>query len=136
MAMPLVLAYAQKSGTGVSNVTVVAVGIGVFAAICVLVFAVIGLAVGRRHRQREIIMVAAIFWAILCCASVGNALIQQAKWSEEYLLRLQSGYYTDAQAQVDAPQLPWTSWTILAGAYGALLLWSFASPAPPRAGSS
>jgi drug/metabolite transporter (DMT)-like permease len=134
--MSMALAYAQQSGTGVSNVTVVAVGIGVFAVLCGLVFAVIGLVVGRRHRQREIIAVAAIFWAIICAVTVGKALLDQAKWSEEYLLRLQSGYYTQAQADADAPQLPWTSWTILAGVYGALLLWSFASPAAPRDGSS
>lgn len=134
--MPIVLAYAQQQGTGISNLTVAAVGLGVFVGICGLVFGVIAMAVARRHHQREIIAVATIFWAVICCITVGKALLDQAKWSEEYLLRLQSGYYSQAQAQTDAPQLPWITWTILAGVYGALLLWSFASVPPPRDGSS
>jgi hypothetical protein len=126
------LAYAQQPDSGDSNLTVMVVGIAVICGICGLAFAIVGLAHWRRHRQREIIIVAAIFWAILSTASVAYALLQQSKWSGEYLLRLQSGYYTPAQAQNDAPQLPWNSWTILAGAYAALMAWSLV---PPRAGS-
>jgi ABC-type cobalamin transport system permease subunit len=128
----MVLAYAQKSGSNVSDVTFVTVGLGIIAAACALVCAVIALAVRRRHRQHEVILVAAIFWGVISAASVGKALMDQAKWSDESILRLQSGYYTEAQAQADAPRLPLVSWTILAGAYGALLIWSSSAPAPPR----
>jgi len=126
------LAYAQQPDSGNSNLTVVVVGVAVIAVICGLALCVIGVSFSRRHRQKEFITVAAIFWALICAATVAYALLQQSKWSSEYLLRLQSGYYTDAQAQIDAPRLPWTIWTILAGVYVALLLWSFSWSSPPR----
>jgi hypothetical protein len=129
------LAYAQQPDAGDSNLNVMVVGIAVIAVICGLAFGVIGLSFSRRHPQREIITVAAIFWALICAGSIAYALLQQSKWSSEYVLRLQSGYYTEAQAQIDAPRLPWTIWTILAGVYVALLVWSFFWSSSPSADS-
>jgi hypothetical protein len=127
------LAYAQQPDAGDSNLTVIVVGIAVIGVICGLAFGVIGVSFSRRHPQREIITAAAIFWALICAGSIAYALLQQSKWQSEYVLRLQSGYYTEAQAQIDAPRLPWTIWTVLAGVYVALLLWSFFWSSPPSA---
>jgi len=133
--MSQVLAYAQQPG-GVSNVTVVLVGVAVLSGICGLATVLIGVAFARRHRQRELIMVAAIFWGLLCALSVGKALNDQSNWSQEATLRLQSGYYTQQQEQADAPRLPWMTWTVLGIGYCALLLWALTPPSQSPDASS
>jgi hypothetical protein len=58
------------------------------------------------------------------------------KWSNEQMIRIQSGYY-DPTDTSDAPTLPWQTWAVLAIAYGGLVIWPFSQKrdAPPQSGA-
>jgi hypothetical protein len=58
------------------------------------------------------------------------------KWSNEQMIRIQSGYYDPADTS-DAPTLPWRTWAVLTIAYGGLVIWPFSQKreAPPQSGA-
>lgn len=84
------------------------------------------LARSRRHRHVEIIAAIAVLWGFLAAGSVVMTSMEEAKWSKERLVRVQSGYY-DPNDNSGAPAKPVGVWTGLAVSYVALILWSLAS---------
>jgi hypothetical protein len=118
------LAYAESSDPGSTNLVKVLAGMGILAACALLAAIVIGVARSREHRQAEAIMVAAIFWAIITAGLAMYAASAQYSWSREYTTRIESGYY-DPRDTSDKPRLPWIPGACLAIAYAGLVGWAF-----------
>jgi hypothetical protein len=129
-----VLAYAEQSDSGVTNVELVVGGALILAVTAALAFALIYIARLRDHRQADFLVAAALLWAVCAAGSLLYAEISQMNWSKEYTTRLESGYL-DPDDTSGAPKLPWAIWTALGVAYGAMLTWSLTQkrPTPPEA---
>jgi hypothetical protein len=121
--MASALAYADAGDPNATSLPFVLIGLGIFAAIALLAFALIFIVRVRGHRKTELITVAAVFWALIAAGSLLYGGETQMDWSKQYAMRLETGYL-DPQDTSDAPQLPWGIWSGLGVAYGALLFWS------------
>ena len=123
--MHALLAYADSGDPTLNNLQTVVGAVFIVLATLVLATAVIFISRSRRHRQSESIMVAAFFWACITAGSLIYAGQAQLKWSKEYLVRVESGYY-DPNNTADAPKLPWTLWGGLGAAYVGMIWWAVA----------
>ncbi len=125
--MAFFLAKADVNPSG--STTVVLAGTIAFLVAFVLAIVPFLIARSRRPAHANSIAAVAILWGVFLVASVVQTSTAQAKWSQEWLLRVQSGYY-DPQDRSDAPPLPWLTWTVLATAYCGMLIWSLARRNP------
>jgi uncharacterized integral membrane protein len=124
------LAYADTTDTTQTNLPLVLYCIGGVIVAGFLAFLIVLLARSRRHRQAEALITIAVFWAFCVIGTVAWASVTQLKWSQEYILRLQTGD-VDPTDQSAAPQLPWLFWIILAAVYVLLIFWVISQkPAP------
>ena len=117
------LAYAESTDPGSTNLVKVLVGMVILAACALLAALVTAIARSRDHRQADAIMVAAMFWAIITAGLAMYAASAQYNWSREYTTRIESGYY-DPRDTSDKPKLPWISGSCLTIAYAGLLGWA------------
>ncbi|HWE93028.1 MAG TPA: hypothetical protein VG269_03575 [Tepidisphaeraceae bacterium] len=133
--MAFLLANAQAPDSSDSSLLLILLSAGLILGTAVLAFVPVVIARMRFHRNHETLMAVAILWGLLAAGTLVHASIVQMQWSKEQLLRLQSGYL-DPQDIGGAPAKPWGTWTALATAYGAIIIWAFASrtspdPTPP-----
>lgn len=135
--MACALAYADTTDPTQVNFLVLLLCILLIGCVCVMAFLVLLLARSRRHRQVEYITALAIFWALLTVGSLAYSAVTQLKWSQENMLRLESGY-GNPDDDSNAPQLPWKTWLVLAAIWGGLINWSLSqnNPPPPSSGQS
>jgi hypothetical protein len=130
MSAIYLLAYADTTDNSSSNIYLLFGGALIIGAIALAAFVPIALAGRRRHGSHGTIMTLMVFWGTVLAFDAIDVLMEQLRWASEKGLRLQSGYYSGTQARADAPALPWLLWAILAGAYGAILVWSMSTPKP------
>jgi hypothetical protein len=125
------LAYAESTDATNSNMMIVLISAGVVIAVSVLAIIPIRLAWSRRHKQSDAIFAMTVLWALLTAGTVVAMSMTQFKWSNERLLRIQSGYY-DPLDNSDAPKWPVRSGAALAVAYATLIIWPLAQRRAPR----
>jgi hypothetical protein len=125
--MAFLLANAEAPDTSDSGLLLVLLSAGLILGTAVLAFVPVVIARLRFHRRSETLMAVAILWGLLTAGTLVHATIVQMQWSKEQLLRLQTGYM-NPQDTADAPAKPWGMWTVLATAYGVLIVWACATP--------
>jgi uncharacterized integral membrane protein len=119
--LPL-LAYADTTDTTQTNLPLLLYCLGGLIVAGFLAFLIVLLARSRQHRHSEALITIAVFWALFLVGTIAWASVTQLKWSQEYILRLQTGD-VDPTDQSAAPQLPWLIWIVLAAVYGLLIFW-------------
>jgi hypothetical protein len=131
--MAKLLAYAESGDPNGMNLVIILGGVGIVAAAALLAFALILIAKARRHPYAELITVVTVFWALITAGSLMYTANARSNWSNEYTLRLESGYL-DPQNTSDQPKLPWAIWTGLGVIYGTMMIWTLIQKraAPPR----
>jgi hypothetical protein len=121
--MMQLLAYAEAAGSDSINLVKVLAGIGIVAVVAVLAAVVIGISRSRGHRTADGIMVTAVFWAIIAASILIYTAIEQYNWSEEYTIRIESGYY-DPRDVSDKPGVHWGLCGMIALGYAGMLVWA------------
>jgi hypothetical protein len=127
------LAYAESGDPNAMNLIIILGSVCIVAVTSILAFALIFIARVRGHRHADLIVVAAVFWALITAGSMMYAANARLNWSKEYALRLETGYL-DPQDTGDAPRLPWGIWTGLGVVYGTTMAWALSQKraAPQR----
>jgi hypothetical protein len=124
--MRCLLASAEAPDTSNAGSLLVLLTLGILVAAAALAVLPIVLARSRQHRHAEIIAALAVLWGFLAAGSIVITSMDEAKWSKERLVRVQSGYY-DPNDNGSAPAKPVGAWSGLAALYVVLILWSCAS---------
>jgi hypothetical protein len=122
--MQCLLASAEAPDTSNTGLVLVLLTLGVLVAAAALAVLPIVVARSRRHRHAEIIAALAVLWGFLAAGSIVMTSMDEAKWSKERLVRIQSGYY-DPNDNSGTPTKPVGTWGGLTVLYVALILWSF-----------
>jgi hypothetical protein len=125
--MRCLFAFAEAPDNSNTGAVLVLATLGILVAAAVLTSLPIVFARSRRHRHVEIIAALAVLWGFLAAGSIVKTSIDQANWSKERLVRIQSGYYNPNESDGSAPVKPLKTWAGLTGAYAMLMVWSLAS---------
>jgi hypothetical protein len=121
--MRIWLAYADASDTSGSSLTAILVFAFLFFVVLVLGVIPPLLARRRMHAQLEGLLVAIFFWAVATIATLIYTANAQINWSNERVIRLQSGYGGD-HVDASAPTPPWLIIGVLGVVYIALAAWA------------
>jgi predicted permease len=109
-------ANADQPDTSDASIALIVVSAGIILLAAAAAFIPVAIARRRRHRQSETIVPLSIVWALATVAVSIYAYISQTRWTREYTLRIESGYF-DPQDKSGAPALPWLLWGVLAAIY-------------------
>ena len=127
-----ILAYADNTDNSQANLAMMLLCAAEVAVIGVMVFTLLVLAHSRRHRRAEMIATLAILWGLMSIGSLAYTTVARFKWSQEYNVRLMSGYLdpNDLAQVSDQPQIPWITWSSLAAGYIVLVVWALSQKNP------
>jgi len=117
------LANAEQPDTSDASIAISVVSAGIIFLAAAAAFVPVAIARRRRNRQSETIVPLSIVWALATVAVSIYAYISQTRWTREYTLRIESGYF-DPQDKSGAPALPWLLWGVLAALYVVLIAWA------------
>jgi hypothetical protein len=136
-----VLAYAEPTDLSASGWLLILECCGAILGVAVLVIVPMAIAALRRHQQREIVNTIAFWWGLVAAGSTVWPTIAEFNWKKEWQLRIMTGYL-DPRDMTGAPRWPGTLWTLLAIAYGVLLVFTLVpgrsarAPAPAEPGDA
>jgi hypothetical protein len=127
-----ILAYADNTDNSQSNLAMMLLCAAEVVVTGVMVFVVLVLANSRRHRRAEVIVTLAILWGLITIGSLAYTTVSKFKWTQEYNIRLMSGYLdpNDPSQVSDQPQIPWVTWSCLAAGYILLIVWAMSQKNP------
>jgi hypothetical protein len=113
----------------VSNLILILFCLLTVGVVALLAFVPIRVALGRNHRQIEILTTLMIFWSVATAGLAIKSFLEQQKWSAEHQSQILSGYFDPAD-ESSRPAWPVKNAIGLGVAYCGLAAWAIG--AKPR----
>jgi hypothetical protein len=116
------LAKANWSDEPGANLVQMMTWLVLIAAVAIAAFLPFRLAIAGGRRRGEGLTALIVLWALIAAFSGIQTSMARSRWSQDYQIRLQSGYYDPADPHNVPPPRPWKTWAALAGGYAALIV--------------